>query len=414
MQSPRARYRRSRGGGVERNGPWRRPEGTQPPSPRLGPVLASIEHNDLDLSEDNWKITDVRDIASYNWLNRKTATVMIPGKPPAWTPLPKPTKLKEDAGQYFRDQNAARYPSHPFQPAIEAVFEQYPDFPAAKVDIVGCGSTLGNLLRFARNIDKRFRFVVQCVGKTVFLIRRENSPTQTIADVRGYGHTFPETYTTWDPDVQGSESHQRIIQYSLGGLNCLVRFEGDGYHPDLIDQKALGEDVRKRRPTDKAEETIDQLLCAFNDASVSSYRSSGKALTKETGGGYIPQAAIFDLKTRSIRRKEQDFLWEEMPRLWIAQIPNMVLAFHRSGTFEEIHKIDARETAKKWETEEEHNLRRFVALLKMVVAFARGQPDGRLEVFHDEGSPILDLREVGDNFNNALPEEVEDRWILNS
>ncbi|KAE8133684.1 hypothetical protein BDV38DRAFT_295945 [Aspergillus pseudotamarii] len=396
-----------------RDRPWGRQGVTQPPSPRLGPTLTTIEHDDLHFSRKDWKITDVRDIASYNWLNRKTATIMIPGKPPAWTPLSEPTKLKEDAGQYFRDQNAARYPSYPFQPAVEAIFETYPGFPTAEVDIVGCGSTLGNLLRFARNIDKKFRFVVQCVGRTVFLIRRENSPTQTIPDVRGYGHTFPEAYTTWDAEVKGSDSHQRIIQYSLGGLNCLVRFEADGYHLDLIAEKSPGEHSTKQGSAAQDERTVDQLLGAFNDSSISSYYSANKALTREIGGGYIPQAAIFDLKTRSIRRKEQDFLGEQLPRLWISQIPNTVLAFHRFGVFEEIQKTDAREMIGKWETEEEDSLRKFVELLNMLVAFARGQPDGQLEVFHDEGSSVLELREVGDNVNKALPEQVEDRWVLN-
>lgn len=96
-------------------------------------------------------------------------------------------------------------------PAIEAILKQNPDFDTKGIDIVGCGSTLGNLLRFARNIDKKFRMIVECVGSTVFFIRRENSPTQTIPDVRGYGHTFPEAYTTWDAAVRGSETHQRVI-----------------------------------------------------------------------------------------------------------------------------------------------------------------------------------------------------------
>ncbi|KAE8414808.1 hypothetical protein BDV36DRAFT_298643 [Aspergillus pseudocaelatus] len=413
MQSPRDRYSRSRRGDMGKNRPWRRPGVIQPPSPRLGPVLSTIEPGDLHPLEDDWKITDVRDVASYNWLNRKTATIMIPGRPPAWTPLSEPSKLREDAGQYFRDQNAARYPSHPFQPAVEAIFETCPDFPTAEVDIVGCGSTLGNLLRFARNIDKKFRFVVQCVGKTVFLIRRENSPTQTIPDVRGYGHTFPEAYTTWDAEVKGSESHQRIIQYSLGGLNCLVRFEADGYHLDLSAERNQ-EDSTKHGGAAKDKRTVHQLLDAFNDSSISSHHSIDRTLTKEIGGVYIPQSAIFDLKTRSIRRKDQDFLAEELPRLWISQIPNMILAFHRSGVFEEIQKTDTREMIKKWETEEQNNLRKFVALLNMLIVFTRGQPDGRLEVFHDEGSSVLELREVEESFNNALPEQVEDRWVLNS
>lgn len=109
--------------------------------------------------------------------------------------------------------------------------KQNPNFDPKDVDIVTCGSSLGNLLRFVRKIDREFRVIVENIGSTVFITRRENSPTQTIPDVHGYGHTFPEAYTTWPGDVKGSESHQRIIQYSFGGMKCLVRFEADGVSP---------------------------------------------------------------------------------------------------------------------------------------------------------------------------------------
>jgi len=94
------------------------------------------------------------------------------------------------------------------------IFEARPDFNAQEVDVFGCGSTFGNLLRFARNVEteKPFRFLVEVVGKTVFLIRRENSPKEVIADIRGYGHSFPEANTTWDADLQSSDTHQRIIR----------------------------------------------------------------------------------------------------------------------------------------------------------------------------------------------------------
>jgi hypothetical protein len=42
---------------------------------------------------------------------------------------------------------------------------------------------------------KPFRFDVDLIGDTVFFVRRENSPTGVIKDVRGYGHTFPENIT---------------------------------------------------------------------------------------------------------------------------------------------------------------------------------------------------------------------------
>ncbi|OBT60337.1 hypothetical protein VE03_10357 [Pseudogymnoascus sp. 23342-1-I1] len=152
--------------------------------------------------------------------------------PPAWTPPAVDTKLKPDSGHVFRDINAARYASYPLEPAFRSLRAMQPDHDIQAVDIVGCGSTIGNLLRFARSESRPFRFDVDVIGDTVLFIRRENSPTELISDLRGYGHTFPEAYTTWDSEVRGSCSHQRIIQYEFGGLTFLIRTETDGYVRD--------------------------------------------------------------------------------------------------------------------------------------------------------------------------------------
>lgn len=139
-------------------------------------------------------------------------------------------KLKEDSEDFFRNPNAAHYPKHPLNPAVQAIFTTEPDFPTSTIDIFGCSSTMGNLLRFVKGEKgKAFRMFVQVMGNTTFLVRRENSPMELIPDVRGYGHTFPESYTTWIANVKNSASHQRVLKYKLGGLGFLVRHEGDGY-----------------------------------------------------------------------------------------------------------------------------------------------------------------------------------------
>lgn len=228
------------------------------------------------------------------------------------------------------------------QPAIEAILTHNPNFESNEVDLIGCGSTLGNLLRFSRNADlsKKYRIIVEVVGSTVFFIRRENSPTQKIPDVRGYGHTFPEAYTTWDSEVRGSESHQRIIKYNFAGLTCLVRFEGDGYHADIVPKELTTSAEGGSR-----DHTAEGDLIAALENNTVSVRSpvTDEKLMVQKKGQLIPQSAVFDLKTRRITRKDADILGEELPRLWISQIPNFVLAFHRFGVFEEIQTLDTRE-----------------------------------------------------------------------
>ncbi|KAJ3564152.1 hypothetical protein NPX13_g7944 [Xylaria arbuscula] len=127
------------------------------PDPPLGPQLQSISRTDLlpdsDVANQTVKIRDPEVIASYNWLDKSIPSIVIPGGPPAWMPLHKPRKLKEDSGVYYRDLNAAHFPKHPMEPAIEAVMRvcshEYAKTSSSGPDIVACGSTLGNLLRFS-------------------------------------------------------------------------------------------------------------------------------------------------------------------------------------------------------------------------------------------------------------------------
>ncbi|EAW14577.1 uncharacterized protein ACLA_076170 [Aspergillus clavatus NRRL 1] len=399
--------------------PWRRKSDAipRPPSPVLGPLLATVGRPDLAIEpqakpgNEKAHIEDCQLVASYNWLNSTVPTILVPGMPPAWAPLPEPVKLQEDQGQYFRDQNAARYSSHPMQPAVEAILAQTPDFQSKSIDIVGCGSTLGNLLRFARNVDlnAKYRIFVEVVGSTVFFLRRVNQPTETIPDVRGFGHTFPEAYTSWDWDVKGSESHQRLIKYKFAGLSCLVRFESDGYLPDLAPKGLTVAAKSKAGESDVGRDVI----AALQSTTVSERSPVSKeSLTVHKRGQVVPQAAVFDLKTRSIFRKGTDFLEQELPRLWISQTPNFVLAFHRSGLFEEIEILDTRARVNKWEEEQEDNLLRYASLLRMLTSFALGHPDGRFEIFHEAESAILELREVEDNVPRVLPGHLKDRWAM--
>ncbi|EME81373.1 uncharacterized protein MYCFIDRAFT_176655 [Pseudocercospora fijiensis CIRAD86] len=400
------RGRATRGGG---RGPWRGGKASQDrpsrqttsstPSPPLGDLLEAVTHESLNDGPygtiERPDITNCRYVASYNWLKSDKPSVVVPGEvreltcyegaPPQWHPLEEAQKLQEDAGEYFRDINAARYPGHPIEPAVRAVLAQEPTLTTGEVDIFACGSTLGNLLRFARKSDKGFRFVAEMAGETVFLSRRENAPDEKLMDVRGYGHTFPEAYTKLAPCVADSESHQRLIEYDLAGFRCIVRYEVDGYLPCL--------------------------------ASGSIKTTSGTSLPDLEGlrmvaaGHIVPQKAVFDLKTRSARKKLtlKDVLDAEVDRLWLRQIPNFVLAYHEYGVFHDVGVHDIRAEVARFQVEHTTELKIFSAAIAKVVAYARDHPEKRFEVFSDKPG-VLELRQVGGDFPRALPDDLKSLW----
>ncbi|WQF90082.1 hypothetical protein CDEST_15096 [Colletotrichum destructivum] len=359
---------------AQRNHRWRQR------GPPLGLLVEKVDVAELAKPAKRYRstaqVTNCELVASYNWLDKKQPTVMIPGAPPRWTPLAEPQELKEDGGVYYRDKNAARYPAHPMEPATRAVLTMHPEPLTKPVDVVACGSTIGSLLHFVRGNERPFRMLVEVVGGVVHLIRRENSPTETIPNVKGFGHTFPETYTTWDASVRQSTSHQRVLRYDFAGLGCIVRHEGDGYLEDK-----LGPSSNRVPSSDDEQDSIDALAKGLDASGITSKTSIHSSKLHLLSGGFpVPQTAVFDLKTRSILRRDKDFLGEELPRLWVAQIPNFILAYHERGTFTEIDVIDVSDKVKAWEASMNRELSQLAALLHRIVGLARASQDGRLEV----------------------------------
>ncbi|KAF4954474.1 hypothetical protein FGADI_5253 [Fusarium gaditjirri] len=376
---------------------WRAPAPvTSSSAPPLGDVIERITQDSLNSNGDHVGIENVKLVASYNWISSSSPEIIIPGQPPRWTPPKGPNKLPGDSGEYYRDVNAAAYPKHPLEPAIVSVMKMNPD--PIPVNIVACGSTIGNLLRFARGVDldRSFRMLVETVGETVHLIRRENSPREKIEGVRGFGHTFPEAYTTWDSLVKRSTSHQRILSYQFGGLDLMVRFEGDGY----ISSSPVAKTVKGH--------AFDEMESLGITESLSN--GTGK-LKVSDGGESVPQSSVFDLKTRSIMAREKDHLGEQLPRLWIAQVMQFILAYHERGLFRdsniEVKNVEADIT--KWQDLNQPSLKRLAALLRLVIDKAHASKDGKLEIVWSNGGS-LEIRRQLSGAGDVLSDPVRKQW----
>ncbi|KAL9056710.1 MAG: hypothetical protein Q9162_002779 [Coniocarpon cinnabarinum] len=125
----------------------------------------------------------------------------------------------------------------------------------------------------------------------------------------------------------------------------------------------------------------------------------------------VPQAAIFDLKTRSARKKGDNFLSEQLPHLWLTQAPNFILAFHQWGSFTDIKIIKAEEVS-NWESTNGPIFCAFAALLKKIIVAAWQSPRGLLEVeYKGKEEHSLNIREVGEGVS-VLPQDMKLRWNL--
>lgn len=325
-----------------------------------------------------------------------------------------PRQLKPDDGEYFRDFNAARYPNHPLEPTVVAALAVQADI-ARHVDIIACGKTLSQLLDFICGTDKPFRMLVELVDDNIFFTRRENTPRERLSDVRGYGHSFPEAYTSWDVEVKASAQHQRVISYHFGGLRFLVRSQGDGYLPD----EPNGPKDEVCEVSVPADLDLKEAVDSISDELARS-RVAPNVPTKECGqlrvlyaGDLVKQERIFELKTRSIRRKQglsfEDTFQDHLSRLWVSQTPKFILAYHDHGLFQEINVNNVVDDIKGWERDQAANLSRYAALIHHIIGMVKSRPDGKLELRHVIPGE-LEVREQLSDAADALSRPIQAMW----
>ncbi|KAI1455994.1 hypothetical protein F4805DRAFT_254151 [Annulohypoxylon moriforme] len=385
---------RGRGRGHFSSSNWRGPSTAEQKedvvnSP-LGRLVTTMTLDDISshgIQTNDAKITDCKYIASYSLVDSSPSRIIIPGQPASWEPPQLPTQLPRDSDKYFRDQNGARFPEHPMQPSVQSLFALNERFDSENVDIMGCASSLGNILRFIRSIDSTFRFDVEMVGNTLFLIN--NNRDQTIPGVYGHGMTFLENFTTYQAELKETKSHQRIISYSFAGLKCLVRFECDGHLGNSNNTSTTASDPE-----------------ALNV----SQTASSNSIAVKVAGVSVPQHSIIEIKTRSQLNGQEIEMSEHYPRLWLRQIPNFIVGYHIKGSFEDVQNKNVQQDLHEWESAHESELRKFASILRQLIIEVKRAGNFKLELCRTGLGP-LELREQIGTPREVLPDDWKDMWV---
>ncbi|KAK9771143.1 hypothetical protein SCAR479_12140 [Seiridium cardinale] len=358
----------------------------------LGPVITEIQIGDIKnptapVSEA--KISDLEYVASYSLVgvDSESQRIIVPGTPALWTPPALPIQVRGDRGEFLRDQNGARFPEHPMLPTVRSIFAMNESFESSNIDVVGCASSLGNLLRAARSVDSTFRFDVDFVGNTLFITR--NAKDEKIQNIRGYGHSFLDAFTTHAPNLNETNSHQRIVKYRFQGLNYVVRFESDSYDGSLGKGK-------------------DDSVLPQEKRFVPDSGNSTDVLDVEFSGSVVPQEALLEIKTQAQYRGTID-LTEHIPRLWIRQVPNLVAGYHERGVFVKVKITNMNDEILQWEKNNQSDLRRFAATVNWLVTEVKRANCSSLEVYRQGTGPVQ-LREQIGTLRRALPESWSNIW----
>lgn len=281
---------------------------------------------------------------------------------------------------------------------FQAIAFETPYFSLDGVDIMTCRLTLEDLLGFISGVAVPFRILVRVdFGTHVFLQRSDinesiRCPERLQAlhkqdpDPDHY-NSFLEACTTWSPEVEACEGHQRIMSYGFGGMKLLVRCRIDGYLPD----RDLSPDPR---PFSRAtHEHTTAHSGPRSGGSLDTYLPVGSRFQAIKKGRHIPQSALFDVKTKSIDKKSTA-LAQQLPRLWLGQVPNLLVACHQDGLFDStlVSVVDAKDSIKNWETDNQEILAGLALLLKRLVSY--GRKHGSFEICYQGGSPNLELKKA--------------------
>ncbi|PIL34959.1 hypothetical protein GSI_02746 [Ganoderma sinense ZZ0214-1] len=254
----------------------------------VGPAIVELTAPDAAIADKPTKIEDLRCIASYTWDTERKPTLIAPGSPRIWVDRAMPFKVAFDSGIRMFHEDAFYMENEstliPLFRAVDAMVLEEESEPSAgenaeaidwaAVDFVTDRNNLRKLLRWVRERGptttievsspaietspasptsdasegkggieagaaaewdprKDFRIDLQLGGaNTVLMERWAARAREVIAPPKGGCRAnFEQEHTAAAPGCENGGGHYRIVQYNIGGLNMVVRFEVDACIP---------------------------------------------------------------------------------------------------------------------------------------------------------------------------------------
>ena len=268
-----------------------------------------------------------------------------------------------------------------------------PDFNFIDVDLVANRNTFRKLLNFAEGRAREsFRIDLQMVENTLFMSRRERKTTENLKRSKDpcFGHSFETAFSVPQSGLENSTSHHRVINYTLGNLNCVVRFEVDACCDNPSGM--LGSNEQECHiPSQQGEEGVLASLAqlSLTEGEKSTGREEPQRIQVIERGSRVPTTKTAEVKTRSKPKSLRDTL----PQLWFGRTPHLRIGTHTMGTFTDVESIDAAANFPEWEERYQDSLRRMVSLISEIREVVKGVEGGRCAAVynHKVKPPQLEL-----------------------
>ncbi|TFK74716.1 hypothetical protein BDN72DRAFT_788324, partial [Pluteus cervinus] len=287
-------------------------------------------------SSTDIQLTDFEYLASYNWLDETSPTILIPGSPPIWANRSLPYQVPFDT-VVIVDQHGYRIPEYKLLPLIVAVEEHHDSqtepFPWNSIDIVTDRNNLRKLFKWVNRANanpEEFRIDLHLAGGHTVLMNRWHKQDRE----RGSGcrFNFERASTRYPPGYERSVSHHRIVRYNMNGLSMVVRFDVDACYPAEAPHTLSTDDT-----------SVDDLVGALAGVNIGAPLNAAETanvsgISVRRGGTLVPQSSLIELTTRSGANREFYDWRVSYPQSFLSEISNHILAIHRRGRFEVVEE----------------------------------------------------------------------------
>lgn len=257
-------------------------------------------------------------------------------------------------------------------------------------------NSLRKLLDFASGRSGgSWKVAAEMVNETLFLTRWERNQQTFLtgtcmpADKAGYGHSFEDTVLKPEKDIEGSCAHHRIVEYEIGGMKWVVRFEADGY------LGAPGGVVSEETTPGKslADSLTFMKLDVNADTDVPEVAEGIRLIQK---GHLVPDASIIEAKCRGAKGKAA----QTMGQCWFSQTNHVFIGRQDHGNIQEIEEINMTTAFEDWKQENQENLRRLVKLIVEIKDMVGKR--GRYLVLYENSVKPLALQFLKSGVRDAL------------
>nr|VWO99668.1 Tetrahydroxynaphthalene reductase (EC (T4HN reductase) (THNR) [Ganoderma boninense] len=261
----------------------------------VGPAIVELVSPDVAVVDKPTKIEDLRCIGSYTWDKKRKPALIVPGSPRVWVDREMPFQVPFDSGIRMFHEDAFYMANEstliPLFRAVDTMAlgtesglstgENVEAINWAAVDFVTDRNNLRKLLRWVREPGptkiqtsspvsetaplsptsdgsdgsgekqgrdfttgwdprKDFRIDLQLGGANTVLMERWAARAREVISPPkgGCRSNFEQEHTMAAEVCENGGGHYRIVRYSIGGLNMVVRFEVDACIPETTSTAA--------------------------------------------------------------------------------------------------------------------------------------------------------------------------------